>query len=92
MSEAKDKQEVTIEEESKMSLEDIFKRCTKCGVIEDYDNTRLGFRGLNENPYFSDDSEAEEEEEENNDDSDSDDDDDDDDENENGEGYVFGWM
>ena len=100
MNEDKEEREVTIDEESKMSLEDIFKRCTKHGIVEDYaDASRFGIKDNNDGGglfeeddenYSEDDYDEGEEGEEQSDSSfyDSDDDEDDD----SGGDDEIGWF
>lgn len=95
MSKATEEREVTIEEESKMSLEDIFKRCTKHGIVEDYRSfNTFGFKDnySSDEDSLNDDDDDDEEDEDDESNSevnfiDSDDDDDDDDEDE-----EIGWY
>ena len=95
MSEAKEGKKVTIEEESKMSLEEIFKRCTKHGIVEDYKSTScFGFKDDSSNDeesfgrddYNDDYDDYDDDDDESNNENDMSDEDDDDDDGE------FGWY
>lgn len=83
-----EKREATIEEESKMSLEDIFRKYTKHGIVEEYDNKDIGFKDFSDDYPLDDDDEYEEEEDGDNDEESENDSD----EDNNGFTFEIGWL